>query len=151
LQYNRKSQATKDLQTELRPETLADVVALTWHVGDVVRKLRQGKSWTQKQLAKAAKVHHNTVVRLEDGDEGVQSRTLKVIAEALGATLRDLYSAVPQTDTGDAGRGRAPGDTHAAIEDVVRAVKEREKEIAARKPDASAAAPPAAAKRRRAK
>ena len=69
---------------------------LIWHVGDVVRKLRQAKGWTQKQLAKAAAVHHNTIVRMEDGDEGVQARTLKVVAAALDVTSRDLYAAIPQ-------------------------------------------------------
>ena len=28
-------------------------------------------------------MHHNTIVRLEDGDEGVQGRTLKQVADAL--------------------------------------------------------------------
>ena len=75
---------------------LTAVAELAWHVGDVVRKLRQKKGWTQKELAKAAHVHHNTIVRLEDGDEGVQGRTLKQVADALGVSRQRLWALVPQ-------------------------------------------------------
>jgi transcriptional regulator with XRE-family HTH domain len=68
---------------------------LSWHVGDVVRKLRLKNGWTQKELARRAKLHHNTIVRLEDGDEGVQARTLKQVAEALGVPRKELWAHVP--------------------------------------------------------
>src|SRR5688572_2159804 len=77
------------------PHTLTRVTELVWHVGDVVRKLRQARSWTQKELAERAGVHFNTIVRLEDGDEGVQARTLKQVADALGVSRPHLWALVP--------------------------------------------------------
>jgi transcriptional regulator with XRE-family HTH domain len=81
-----------------RPALLPLVAELTWHVGDVVYKLRSEKGWTQKDLAKRAGVHHNTIVRLERGDEGVQARTLKLVADALGVSRQQLWALVPETN-----------------------------------------------------
>jgi transcriptional regulator with XRE-family HTH domain len=83
------------LRNDLRAEILAPM-NVEWHVGDVVRKLRLGKGLTQKQLAEQADVHHNTIVRLEDGDEGVQGRTLARVASALGVTSKELWRLVPE-------------------------------------------------------
>ncbi len=77
------------------PVSLQPMAEMFWHVGDVVRKLRQAHQWTQKELARRAGVHHNTIVRLEDGDEGVQGRTLKQVADALGVTPKELWTLVP--------------------------------------------------------
>jgi ribosome-binding protein aMBF1 (putative translation factor) len=62
--------------------TLGHMEPLTWHVGDVVKKLREKKGWSQTELAKEARVHKNTVARIEDGSEGAKSNTLKKIAVA---------------------------------------------------------------------
>ncbi len=72
-----------------------DPLAWDWYVGDVVRKMRMAVGWTQKDLAKRAGVHHGTIVRLEEGDEGIQERTLKQITAALGVTVYDLWRLVP--------------------------------------------------------
>lgn len=72
---------------------------ITWHVGDVVRKLRMARGLTQKDLAGKAGLHHNTIVRLEDGDEGVMGRTLKKVALALGVNSQFLWAAVPSERT----------------------------------------------------
>jgi transcriptional regulator with XRE-family HTH domain len=88
---------TKDLLVVAQPSTLSAVAELTWHIGDVVYKLRSAKHWTQKQLAKRAGLHHNTIVRLENGDEGVQSRTLKQVADALGVSRQELWALVPES------------------------------------------------------
>jgi transcriptional regulator with XRE-family HTH domain len=86
------------LRDKSRRSTLLGVTDVVWHVGDVVRKLRLQKQLTQKQLAKRAGLHHNTIVRLEDGDEGVQGRTLKQVADALDISLPALWSLVPERE-----------------------------------------------------
>src|SRR4051794_22960813 len=91
-----RAHTTKGLLVTARVRTLSTVVELTWHVGDVVYKLRIAKGWTQKELAERAGVHHNTIVRLEGGDEGVQARTLKLIADALGISRQELWALVPE-------------------------------------------------------
>lgn len=61
-----------------------------FHVGDVVRKLRNDRGWSQTQLADAAGVNKETVVRIESG---LVTRTdkLAAIAGALKRTVPDLY------------------------------------------------------------
>lgn len=92
--------------TDALPRTLLSVVVdgFGWHVGDVVRKLRLQRGLTQKQLAKRARLHHNTIVRLEDGDDGVQGRTLKQVADALGVSVPALWSLVPERESQRADR-----------------------------------------------
>jgi transcriptional regulator with XRE-family HTH domain len=91
--------AEKDLRVGPVCFTLCAVTSATdrlaWGVGDVVRKLRTQQGWTQSELAEAADVHKNTVVRLEDSDEGVKGATLKKIARALGMTPARLYALIP--------------------------------------------------------
>jgi transcriptional regulator with XRE-family HTH domain len=88
---------TKDLYMVRSPATLGHPMnELPWHVGDVVRKLRQKRGWNQSELAAAAGVHKNTVARIEDGDEGVTGKTLKAVALALETTLAQIYGLIPE-------------------------------------------------------
>lgn len=70
---------------------------LGWHLGDVVRKLRDAKGWSQTQLGKkAGGMNKNTIVRLEnDGPLAVDTKTIDRVARALGLSISDLYGLVP--------------------------------------------------------
>lgn len=68
---------------------------LDWHVGDVVRKLRDERHWNQDRLAKAAGIHKTTVVRVEQNVGGVTRESYEKIATALKLSLGELFSMVP--------------------------------------------------------
>ncbi|HXH05450.1 MAG TPA: helix-turn-helix transcriptional regulator, partial [Vicinamibacterales bacterium] len=68
--------------------------SLTWHVGDVVRKLREHRRWTQSRLAQAAGLNRSTVVKIEEGGN-VQRTTLEAVARGLGVSVADLYRLLP--------------------------------------------------------
>lgn len=75
---------------------------LHWHVGDVIRKLRQAKRLNQTKLGVAANpdepMDKGTISRLEvGGEDAVTTDTLKRVARALGYSLADLYAAVPMS------------------------------------------------------
>lgn len=92
------SQITNDLRLVRMHHTLSTVanIKLAWDVGDIIRKLRLQRGLSQEELAEAAGVHKNTIGRAEDGDEGVKSKTLKAIAQALQLTVADIYSLIPK-------------------------------------------------------
>jgi len=62
-----------------------------WTVGDVVRKLRERRGWTQVDLADAAQIDKSTIVRLEEGGDQTKPTTLKVVATALGVTVARIH------------------------------------------------------------
>jgi transcriptional regulator with XRE-family HTH domain len=56
-------------------------------VAERVRKAREHRGWSQKELAKRATVHHVVLNRLEKGHKsGVQAETIRRLAEALHVT-----------------------------------------------------------------
>jgi transcriptional regulator with XRE-family HTH domain len=57
--------------------------AITFHVGDVVRKLRYARGWTALELARHAGVSNQTVANVERG-LNYQADTMDRIAVALG-------------------------------------------------------------------
>lgn len=61
-----------------------------FHAGDVVRKLRDQKGWTQPQLAKRAKVGYTTVVDFERDPARARPQTRQKLARALGLDPDDL-------------------------------------------------------------
>lgn len=69
---------------------------LGWHVGDVVRRLREDRDWKQAVLAEKAGVHLATVVRVESGED-TKSRTIDKIARAFGLNVSQLYGLVPSS------------------------------------------------------
>lgn len=70
-----------------------------WHVGDVVRKLREQKRWNQLKLAAMAGVNKATIVRVEEHAPGVKRETYEAVASALGATVGELFTMVPSQET----------------------------------------------------
>lgn len=67
---------------------------LSWHVGDVIRKLREGREWKQEVLSQKAEVSLATVVRVEDGRE-TKSETIRKISSAFNLTVAQLYALIP--------------------------------------------------------
>lgn len=74
--------------------SLALGVQLEWHVGDVVRKLREQRRWTQPKLAAASGVNKGTIVNVEEGGNP-KIETLTKVAGGLGLTIAQLYALIP--------------------------------------------------------
>lgn len=71
------------------------MTTVTWNIGDVIRKLRLARHWTQTNLATKAGLNKATVNRIEAGGR-FQNDSLERIGAALGASVADLYQAVPR-------------------------------------------------------
>ena len=67
-----------------------------FHIGDVIRKLREqkGRDFTQTHLGRLAGLNKDTIRRIEQG-ETMRTDSLEKIATAFGYTLSDLYSFLP--------------------------------------------------------
>lgn len=57
-----------------------------------VKKMRRAKGLTQAQLAELAGVEQATVSRLERNDVRITMRQIHMIADALGASLSELFA-----------------------------------------------------------
>jgi transcriptional regulator with XRE-family HTH domain len=58
-----------------------------------LKKLREDRAYSMRELAELAGVHYNTVHRIEHGQGNVHPRTLRKLAEALGVEPKDLRGA----------------------------------------------------------
>ena len=68
-------------------------------VGDVVRRLRKDRGWTQDELAqKAGGINKETINRIEAGSD-VRLNTLLKVAEALGVVPERLFPGGPGRPT----------------------------------------------------
>lgn len=65
-----------------------------FHIGDVVRKVRVQKGWSQEELARRANVAKGTVNDLEQGKRNFRHESLTQVAEALETSVVDLYLAL---------------------------------------------------------
>lgn len=75
-------------------ELAEHLMRLQWHVGDVVRKLREDQGWKQGAVAKRAHLHLVTISRVEAGKE-TKTPTIEKIARAFGMSMAELYALVP--------------------------------------------------------
>lgn len=64
---------------------------LRWTIGDVVRKLRKERGWSQRQFAKAAGMAASAANRLEKTSDLSDQRTIKRAADALELSVSALY------------------------------------------------------------
>lgn len=71
-------------------------VRIEWHIGDVVRKLREAKRWNQLRLAEVAGLNKGTIVSVEEG-ANVKVETMQAVAKGLGLTMAQLYTLLPAT------------------------------------------------------
>lgn len=62
-------------------------------LGDRIRELRNGKGWTQGQLAHHARVSQQTIAKIETGNTD-EPKTLPRIAAALGESVETLLGNV---------------------------------------------------------
>lgn len=63
-----------------------------FHVGDVIRKLRNSRGWSQTELGEKAALNKDTINRIESGEKPRQD-SIERIAAALGVELHELYAA----------------------------------------------------------
>lgn len=68
---------------------------LLWHIGDVVRKHREARGWSRKQLAHRAEIRQNTLGELERNVSNFEKETLAKVAIALNVTVDGLYAELP--------------------------------------------------------
>jgi len=90
-----------DISLKLRPENdlridtgmlICEIADVRFHVGDVIRKLRQDRNWTVEDLARKAGVNKMTVSGIERGESNYRRQTLELIAAALKSTVDELHS-----------------------------------------------------------
>lgn len=55
-----------------------------------LKELREDQAYSARELAELAGVNYRTVLRIESGQDSVQPRTLRKLAQALGVHPRDL-------------------------------------------------------------
>jgi transcriptional regulator with XRE-family HTH domain len=67
---------------------------LEWHIGDVVRKLREARRWNQTKLADEAGLNKATIVRVEENGNS-KKETILAVAKALGMTPGQLWNLIP--------------------------------------------------------
>ena len=61
-------------------------------MGQIIKKLRKGRGFTQEELAEKSGVSRTTISNLEnDSNKTVNTRTLNKIASALGVKLESLF------------------------------------------------------------
>jgi transcriptional regulator with XRE-family HTH domain len=72
-----------------------------FHLGDVIRKLRNERGLNLVQLSKLAGVNKATISEIERGEANPRADTLTKIAVALGVTSAQMYAATvhPQPET----------------------------------------------------
>ena len=75
-------------------------MGLTWHLVDVVRKLRYELGFkSQRDLARRAGVHLTTISNLEQkGSAASSPETIRKVAAAFGLREGDLYNLVPTSE-----------------------------------------------------
>lgn len=80
------------LREQNRFATTLGVLRVAWTLGDVVRKLRSDRGWTQTELGKHADLHQTAVNRLERNSDKSERATIERVARALNVSAVDLYA-----------------------------------------------------------
>ena len=57
-----------------------------------LKRLREDRALSLRELSEASGVSHTTIWEHERGKEGAHPRTVRLLAEALGVTPRDLMA-----------------------------------------------------------
>ena len=61
--------------------------------GPLIKRLREEKGWSQRELGRRSGVHHSLISRLENGlQDDTQAHNLLRLAEALGVPLMELLA-----------------------------------------------------------
>lgn len=67
-------------------------------IGTRIIKLREKKNWSQRELAKRAKLNPSVMNRIELGDRPLRDLELKTLAELLGVSIDYLINGERQSD-----------------------------------------------------
>ncbi|MBV0929882.1 helix-turn-helix transcriptional regulator [Lentilactobacillus sp. IMAU92037] len=62
--------------------------------------LRKQHGWTQEHLAEVSQVNPRTIQRLEAGEDA-SLETLRLVANALGVQIGDLFETISDSDKGE--------------------------------------------------
>jgi transcriptional regulator with XRE-family HTH domain len=62
------------------------------HLGENIKSLRKQKGLTQMDLSAICNMDKPNIVRIETGRTNPTTKTLKIIADALGVKVSDLFS-----------------------------------------------------------
>jgi transcriptional regulator with XRE-family HTH domain len=68
---------------------------LAKRVGDTVRQFRNEAGLSQEELADRCEVHRTYIGAVERGEKNVTVKTVKKIASALGLSLKEFFSNLP--------------------------------------------------------
>ena len=90
-------------------------------IGARIRKIRESKNITQKQLADALQVSRPVITKIESGNKAVNAVELKIIADALGTDI-NVFIAEPKEESLVA-RFRAKDDSDAEFLEAVNMVE----------------------------
>jgi transcriptional regulator with XRE-family HTH domain len=71
--------------------TTFPVLKIVWTLGDVVRKLREQRDWTQGELGERADIHQTVIGRLENNSDKSERATVERVARALNVSVSDLH------------------------------------------------------------
>lgn len=71
--------------------------AVLLRVSQNIRRLRQDRAWTQREMAKHSGLSQARISILERGVEDLRITTLTHLVEVLGATIEDLFQQAPLT------------------------------------------------------
>ncbi|MCA9251733.1 MAG: helix-turn-helix transcriptional regulator [Phycisphaerae bacterium] len=66
------------------------------HLGDFLRKTREEAGWSQEDLAYECGLHRTYIGGVERAEYNVTLLSLRKITDALGITLVDAISSIPQ-------------------------------------------------------
>ena len=62
-------------------------IPLEWKIGNIVRKIRKERKFTQTKLSHKSKLADNTIHTVENGGRSASIRTLQIIANTLNCDL----------------------------------------------------------------
>ena len=79
---------------QLTAERVCDTLCV-WHLGDVVRKLREARGWTLAEMTRRTGLDKGTLSRLENHPERATLATRQTVAKALCTTLEEMEALIP--------------------------------------------------------
>lgn len=77
-------------------------------IGENLRRLRQARGFTQEQLAATSGVSRPTITNIEVGKSAASSKTLAILAKALGVDPSELSRLTAPPEVPGANDGRIP-------------------------------------------
>ncbi len=76
---------------------------LKWHYGDVVKKRRDERHWSQEDLATQSGVSVGKIRRIESGDKSYPASAQEPLAQAFETTVAAMMAEIPASPDTQAG------------------------------------------------